>query len=100
MKSGKLQNTIIEGLGGDRNESSLEYSEHGLMLVYSPDGKTIASSSRAVFNDSTIQLWDASTFEQKGALTNENSGSPFYSIAFSPDSHTVAGGDVDGTVHL
>jgi len=99
-ESGKLQSTTFEGLRGVRKEYSLGYSEKGLMLVYSPDGETIASSSRYGFdNDNTIQLWYAATCEHKATLTTEN-WKTLYSITFSPDGRTVAGGDGDGKVYL
>lgn len=100
-ESGKLQSTVFDGLRGVRSEYSLGYSDNGLMLVYSPDGNTIASSSRYRFHeDNTIQLWYGITCEHKGILTTENLLRTLYSIAFSPDSRTVAGGDCDGTVYL
>lgn len=99
-ESGKLQSTTFEGLRGVQKEYSLGYSEKGLMLVYSPDGETIASSSRYGFDDdNTIQLWYAATCEHKATLTTENRKT-LYSIAFSPDSRTIAGGDGDGKVYL
>ena len=100
-ESGKLQFTTIEGLRGVPKERSLGYSGLGLVLAYSPDGKTLASSSRSrLDNDSTIQLWDAATCKHKATLTTEDLRRTLYSIAFSPDSRTVAGGDNDGTVYL
>ncbi|RKU31277.1 hypothetical protein C6497_01955 [Candidatus Poribacteria bacterium] len=98
-ESGELQYCTFEGLKGCQSEYPRGYSSEGLILEHSPDGKTIASCSRE-YDDNTIQLWEASTCEHKGTLTNENTGKSLQSIAFSPDSQTVAGGDEYGTVYL
>ena len=79
-----------------------EYSIDGFVLAYSPDGKTLATSSRDDLGkekDTTIQLWDAVTCEHKATLTTGHRET-IWSIAFSPDSRTVAGGGGDGTVYL
>ena len=77
-----------------------EYSIDGFVLTYSPDGKTLATSSRDnLTKDTTIQLWDAATCKHKTTLTAENCEA-ILSIAFSPDSRILAGGDRDGKVYL
>ena len=77
-----------------------EYSIDGFVLAYSPDGKMLATSSRDdLSKDTTVQLWDA-TCKHKATLTGSWEVKTLYSIAFSPDSCTVAGGDRNGTVHL
>ena len=75
-----------------------EYSIDGFVLTYSPDGKTLATSSRDdLGKDTTIQLWDAVTCKHKTTLTTEHFGT-IYSIAFSPDGHILAGGGRRGEV--
>ena len=101
-ESDKLQATTFEGFRGfPKGEPSLGHSDLGLVIVSSPDGKTLASSSRVSYAhaDATIQLWDAVTCKHKATLTTEHCET-ILSIAFSPDSRTVAGGDKNGTIYL
>lgn len=100
VESEKLQATTFEGFRGATREPSSGYSELGLVLAYSPDGKTLATSSRDdLAKDATIQLWDAFTCKHKATLTTEHYET-ILSIAFSPDSRILAGGDGDGKVYL
>ncbi len=63
-------------------------------VVFSPDGKTLASLSKGYRGDDTIRLWDAVTGESKAVLT-EGIDSPIFPI-FSPDGKTLAGPGEDG----
>ena len=77
-----------------------EYSIDGFVLAYSPDGKTLATSSRDdLTKDTTIQLWDAVTCKHKATLTTGHRET-IWSIAFSADGRTLAGGGDNGTVYL
>ena len=102
VESEKPRSTTFEGFRGVQTSEPLqEYSRNGFVLAYSPDGKTLATSSRAQYlDDTTIQLWDAATCKHKTTLTAPWKVKTLYSIAFSPDSRTVAGGGGDGTVYL
>ncbi len=71
------------------------------VLKYSPDGKTLAtipvgSGSNA---GGTVRLWNASTGRHLKTLRGY-SNCEFNSVAFSPDSKTIATGHKDGTVLL
>ena len=102
VESEKPRTTTFEGRRGVQTSEPLKkYSILGLVLAYSPDGKMLATGSRDDFaEDTTIQLWDAVTCKHKTTLTAPWKAKTLYSIAFSPDSRTVAGGGGDGTVYL
>ncbi|RKU15867.1 hypothetical protein C6500_18810 [Candidatus Poribacteria bacterium] len=101
VESEKPRATTFEGLRGIQTSEPLqEYSIDGFVLTYSPDGKTLATSSRDdLAKDTTVQLWDAVTCKHKATLTTEHC-EVILSIAFSPDSYTVAGGGRSGEVYL
>ena len=64
------------------------------VLVFSPDGKMLASGSEY----GTVQLWDATTGESLAIFTNHFSH--IDALAFSPDSTTLASGSTDGTIQF
>ena len=63
-------------------------------VVFSPDGKTIASGS----TDSTIKLWDVNTGTE--LRTIEGHSGEVWSVTFSPDGKTLASGSSDKTIKL
>ena len=73
----------------------------GVNFAYSPDGETIAIIKGCYTGSNivdTIQLLDAATCRLKVTLTGPLSS--LFSIAFSPDSRTIAGGSDSGDVLL
>ena len=72
------------------------HSEDVERVVFSPDGKILASSS---YIDETVRIWDVHTGEHKRTLT-EHTGD-IEGLAFSPDGKTLASsGSGDGTIRF
>ncbi|MBC1242195.1 ribosome assembly protein 4, partial [Nostoc sp. 2RC] len=70
------------------------HSSRVYSVVFSPDGKTLASAS----DDNTIKLWDVSTSKAIKTLTGHSSR--VYSVVFSPDGKTLASASDENTVIL
>ncbi|NMF67518.1 WD40 repeat domain-containing protein, partial [Brasilonema octagenarum] len=79
---------------GVKEHNRLEgHSDPVLSVVFSPDGKTIATASR----DKTVKLWNLSGQE---LLSLKGHSGPVYSVVFSPDGKTIATASDDKTVKL
>ena len=63
-------------------------------VMYSPDGKTLASGSE----DDTIKLWDVSA--RRNIATLRGHIGSVTSVMYSPDGKTLASGSEDGTIKL
>nr|WP_042179802.1 helix-turn-helix domain-containing protein [Kibdelosporangium sp. MJ126-NF4]CEL14036.1 High-affnity carbon uptake protein Hat/HatR [Kibdelosporangium sp. MJ126-NF4]CTQ88402.1 High-affnity carbon uptake protein Hat/HatR [Kibdelosporangium sp. MJ126-NF4] len=64
-------------------------------VVFSPDGRTLASASA----DQTVILWDVATGSQLARVTGHKDAY-FHGIDFSPDGRTIAYTSADDTVVL
>src|SRR5262245_2466116 len=66
----------------------------GMTVTFSPDGKTLASSSR----DRTIKFWNPRTGKLEQTLTGHTAD--VYSVVFSPKGDLLASGSGDRTIKL
>ena len=64
-------------------------------IAFSPDGKTVASSSG---DGKTVRLWDVETGKEK--LRRASHQGPVLSVAFGPDDKRIASTAIDGTLML
>lgn len=71
-----------------------EHKDHVTGVVFSPDGKQVATSSM----DRTAIIWDATTGERLRTLTGHKG--VVTSVAFSPDGHFIITGSRDCTVKV
>lgn len=72
--------------GGNKTATLKGHAGMVWSVVFSPDGKTLASSSQ----DGTVKLWDVAT--AKNTATFQANTGFFGSVAFSPDGKILASG--------
>ncbi|MDZ8026876.1 MAG: AAA-like domain-containing protein [Nostoc sp. DedQUE11] len=78
-----------------REQNRLEgHSDWVNSIVFSPNGKTLASASR----DNTIKLWNLDT--GKEITTLKGHSQEVNSVVFSPDGKTLASASADNTIKL
>ena len=110
LATGELDNTIylwdlVEGVRKKTFEG-----DKGILhsLVCSPDGKAVAGGGENYpqrgedgnfRSGGTLDVWDTVKGKRKHKFSGENMFS-IQSVAFSPDSSLLAGGDLFGQIHL
>jgi WD40 repeat protein/predicted ATPase/DNA-binding XRE family transcriptional regulator len=102
----KLWDTSTLRLGGSRarrraaadngrlRQTLVGHSDRVNHVAWSPDGSTLASSSR----DPTIWLWNMERGTYRTMLHGHTAG--VTGLAFTPDSHTLLSSSEDGTLRL
>ena len=89
---------LWDAITGKKRTTLRLQTQRAASIVYSPDGKTIATARQ---RDNTVYLWDAVTGESKGTLERVGTGS-VQSFMYAPDGKTIAtaGGWTDNVVQL
>jgi WD40 repeat protein len=80
--------------GGTLAQSMIAHKDTILQLRYSPDGKTLVSSSA----DRTIRFWDAETLTSLKALDKQPDW--VQAISITPNGRSLAAGRYDGSVSI
>ena len=69
-----------------------------MSVNFSPDGKTIVSSSGNGYRDNVVRVWDAHTGKLIRTLTGHTRR--VKTVRFSPDGKMIVSGSHDGTILL
>jgi WD40 repeat protein/serine/threonine protein kinase len=73
-----------------------EHKNFGACVVFSPDGRRLASSGF----DGTIRIWDASPARAGQELRTLGHKDEVWSVAFSPDGQSIASSSFDKTARI
>ena len=93
---------------GEQIDILTGHTDSVVSLTFSPDGRLLASGSRILGGEESealrpiggeILLWDVQTLQPSGDPLIGHTGY-VHSLAFSPDSRTLASGSADGTIIL
>ncbi len=86
--------TIFDTTTGETIKKLTGHAAQITSVEYSPDGKTIATTSE----DKTIRLWDSDTGALKNTLGRPNNA--INVVAFSPDSSQIVAGSENGSLYF
>jgi WD40 repeat protein len=91
---------IIWDTATRRERSRIHYGgqDFGSHFALSPDGKLIAMTHGFDDFENAISVWESATGSRLGTMTGHKQG--IWSVAFSPDSRTLATSSGDGTLRL
>jgi WD40 repeat protein len=85
----------FDPITGSSGKPCLGHEEAIKSVVFSPDGKRLASGSL----DSTVRVWDVETGKQLGLPLQGHTGG-VCSVAFSPDGKWIVSGSSDCTIRI
>ena len=95
LRPGSGQAALNTDLIGGRLRQTLSgHTDRALRVAWSPDGRTLASSSR----DRTILLWDSESSSYRATLQGHTAG--VNGLAFTSDSGSLLSGSEDGTLRV
>jgi WD40 repeat protein/serine/threonine protein kinase len=69
-----------------------------LALAFSPDGRTVATTTGPDDPENAVRLWDTTSGQQLGVFTGHKQA--VWSVAFSPDGTTLASSSDDSTLRF
>src|SRR5258708_4789818 len=86
-QSGALRHTLQGAVAGIDPQPGYGFGVHGVTVVWSPDGRTLAASG---FDDKKVKLWNPDSGKLVGTLQTPETG--IESLSWSRDGGTLASG--------
>src|SRR5207248_10368473 len=89
--------SLLDLATGRKMHSLNGLSAYNWSLIFSPNGKVLASGGMSKDSDDIIKLWDTATGKELHVI-NDNHESK--SLAFSPNGQILASGNSNGTIKI